>query len=119
VSVCCTPLALTVTGIEYVPAGVVCVVGDEGGVPPPPPPDDEQLETPRVARRQTKTRKERLREAVGNTSSANPTGSAVHGPKAGRLTSAVALFPVVTCRITVPVVPAATVSLVGLKMHAA
>ena len=118
---CDTPLDITVTGMEYVPAGVLVLPSPPGGVvPPPPPPDPAQLDKPPATISPAKTNKmdRRLFHASGNSSSPHATWSARHPPTSG-LIAADCDCPVTTWTVTLPVVLAATVTLEGLNLQAA
>src|SRR5260370_7620274 len=81
VTVCCTLFDVTVTGIEYVPAGVVCAAGG-GGVAPPPPPDEEQpVKTITRYAKTTSGKKTFCRHpATGSTTTPKPPDRPTHPP---------------------------------------
>jgi hypothetical protein len=117
---CATPSAVAVTSIEYVPAGVLLLVGLGGTFETPPPPPEQLVAL--VTRTAKKARSinalRRDLHTSGNISNPHVNGIIFHG--LGRIDSTEAdACPVAICTVRLPVVFAATDSLVGLKVHAA
>ena len=122
-TLCVTPLAVTLTATEYVPAGVTWLVDGGGGDPPDPPPAPAQLVTPANISASTTSRStlRRRAHANGNSSSPQAIGRMRHltAPPAGSINCADVACPVAICTVALPVAFAATASLVGLNVHIA